>query len=37
MDRIRSIDLHPWALAHHIDLGRVFAVVVKIGLALMIM
>jgi hypothetical protein len=36
MDRIRSIDLHPRALAHHIDLSEVFAVVVTIGLALVI-
>jgi hypothetical protein len=34
MYRIRSIDLHPQALANCIDLGRVLAVAVKIGLAL---
>jgi hypothetical protein len=36
MYRIRSIDLHPQALANCIDLGRVLAVAVKIGLALVI-
>jgi len=36
MDRIRSIDLHPRALANRIDLGRMFAVAVKTGLALVV-
>ena len=36
MDRIRSIDLHPWALTHRIDVGRVLAVAIAIGLALLI-
>jgi hypothetical protein len=36
MYRIRSIDLHPWALAHRVDLGRTLAAAVKIGLALVI-
>ena len=36
MYRIRSIDLHPWALAHRVNLGRTIAVIVTTGLALVI-
>ena len=36
MYRIRSIDLHPWALAHRVNLGRTTAVIVTTGLALVI-
>jgi hypothetical protein len=36
MYRIRSIDLHPWALAHRVSLGRTIAVMVTTGLALVI-
>ena len=36
MDRIRFIDLHPRALAHQIDLIWVFAAMVTVGLALVI-
>ena len=36
MYRIRSIDLHPWALAHRVNLGRTLAVIVTTGLALVI-
>ena len=36
MYRIRSIDLHPWALANRISVGRTVAVVVTSGLVLVI-
>jgi len=36
MYRIRSINLHPWALAHRVDLGRTLAAAVNIGIALVI-
>jgi hypothetical protein len=36
MYRIRSIDLHPGALMHRVDVGRALVIVVKIGLALVI-
>src|SRR5262245_28532326 len=36
MYRIRSIDLHPWALANRISVGRTLAVVVTSGLVLVI-
>ena len=36
MYRIRSIDLHPWALAYRVNLGRTIAVIVTTGLALVI-
>ena len=36
MQRMRTIMLRPEALAHHIDAGRILAVMVGIGLALVI-
>jgi hypothetical protein len=36
MQRIRSIELRRGLLMHHIDLGRMLAVMVKVGLALVI-
>ena len=36
MDRIQSSDLHPRALTQRIDVGRLLAVAIAIGLALLI-